>query len=94
MQKLLSAAELETFGAGWVLAADQKSIAKSFQFKDFVEAWTFMSRIALHAEKSDHHPEWSNVYNKVDIKLTTHDAGGLTEKDLQLAQQIETAAGR
>ncbi|MGB3405990.1 MAG: 4a-hydroxytetrahydrobiopterin dehydratase [Jannaschia sp.] len=63
-------------------------IERSFKFGTFSEAWAFMSRVALLAEKIDHHPEWSNVWNKVDIRLTTHDAGGLTDKDTALAQAI------
>lgn len=70
-------------------AGDTGSIKKDFKFKTFAQAWAFMSRVALLAEKHDHHPEWSNVYNKVSIKLTTHDAGGVTEKDLALAKAIE-----
>ena len=64
-------------------------IHKSFKFKDFAEAWAFMSRVALLAEKAEHHPEWSNVYNKVEIRLSTHDAGGVTEKDFKLAEAID-----
>ena len=64
-------------------------LQKSFKFKNFVEAFGFMSKVALLAEKMDHHPEWSNVYNKVEINLTTHDAGGLSEKDFQLAKLID-----
>jgi 4a-hydroxytetrahydrobiopterin dehydratase len=94
MLKLLSEAELQAFDSKWELVADKKSIRRSFVFANFVEAWSFMSGVALHAEKADHHPEWSNVYNKVDITLTTHDAGGLTENDLKLAKHIDEAAGR
>lgn len=67
------------------------AIEKKFQFKDFNEAFGFMSRVALKAEKMDHHPEWFNVYNKVDITLSTHDCGGLSQKDVTLAKFIETA---
>lgn len=76
---------------GWKQAADRQSIAKSFTFADFNEAWGFMTRVALAAEKADHHPEWSNVYNKVEITLSTHDAGGVTEKDIELATFIDKA---
>lgn len=72
---------------GWSFQND--GIEKEFQFKDFVEAFGFMARVALLAEKANHHPEWSNVYNKVHIRLTTHDAGGLTDKDFELAGEIE-----
>ena len=61
---------------------------RDFQFKNFIEAFSFMSRVALHAEKMDHHPEWFNVYNKVSIDLATHDAGGVTELDFKLAETI------
>ena len=78
--------------AGWTLADDQKAIEKSFKFGNFKTAFAFMTHGALCAETLDHHPEWFNVYNRVDIKLTTHDAGGLTEKDLSLAELIDGAA--
>ncbi len=80
--------ELSHLPAGWALAADKKSIAQTFKFKDFVEAWAFMTHVALLAEKGDHHPEWSNVYNRVEITLTTHEAGGVTGRDIALADAI------
>ena len=73
--------------AGWAMHNNRDAIHKSFKFKDFGEAFGFMSRIAMLAEKMDHHPEWSNVYNRVDITLTTHDAGGVTQKDIALARE-------
>ena len=73
---------------GWSEARGGDAIARSFEFEDFSEAWAFMSRIALEAEKADHHPEWSNVWNKVDIELTTHDAGGVSQRDIDLAARI------
>ncbi|MBL4804512.1 MAG: 4a-hydroxytetrahydrobiopterin dehydratase [Alphaproteobacteria bacterium] len=79
--------ELSTL-EGWEKSADKDAIEKSFKFKDFSAAWGFMSRIALLAEKMDHHPEWFNVYNKVDITLTTHDAGGISDKDIKMAKKI------
>ncbi len=72
---------------GWSFS--NQGIEKSFTFKDFIQAWGFMSQIAILAEKLNHHPEWSNVYNRVSIRLSTHDAGGVTDLDLRLAQQIE-----
>ena len=69
--------------------SDPDSIKKDFKFKNFAQAWGFMSRVALLAEKQDHHPEWSNVYNRVSITLTTHDAGGVSEKDVTLAKAID-----
>ncbi|MEM8848596.1 MAG: 4a-hydroxytetrahydrobiopterin dehydratase [Pseudomonadota bacterium] len=65
------------------------ALTRQFKFKDFSEAWAFMTRVALIAETMDHHPEWSNVYNKVDIRLTTHDAGGLTDLDREMAKRID-----
>jgi len=76
----------------WTHDADRDAISKSFQFDDFVGSFGFMSRVALHAEKMDHHPEWSNVYDKVDITLTTHDCDGLSEKDVRLAKTIDALA--
>lgn len=86
------AARLNTL-PGWVIDPDRDSIKKSFVFKDFSEAFGFMTRCALTAEKINHHPEWFNVWNKVDITLSTHDAGGLTELDLKLAAAMNALAG-
>lgn len=69
---------------------EKDGIQKDFIFKNFIEAFGFMTKVALLAEKANHHPEWSNVYNKVHIRLTTHDAGGLTDKDFALAAKIES----
>jgi len=78
----------------WRRADDPRpAIARSLIFSDFNAAFGFMSRVALKAEVMDHHPEWSNVYNRVEVLLTTHDAGGVTEKDLILARFIESIAG-
>ncbi|MEX0922306.1 MAG: 4a-hydroxytetrahydrobiopterin dehydratase [Rhodovibrionaceae bacterium] len=82
-------AELE----GWELAESGDAISKSFKFKSFNAAWGFMSRVALAAEKMNHHPEWSNVYNKVEITLTSHDLGSLSERDVKLAKKIDVFAG-
>jgi 4a-hydroxytetrahydrobiopterin dehydratase len=76
---------------GWTRAAG--SISKPFTFADFSEAWGFMSRVALLAEKRDHHPEWRNVWNKVEITLSTHDVGGLSDRDLAFARAIEELLG-
>jgi 4a-hydroxytetrahydrobiopterin dehydratase len=73
---------------GWTLRADGLAIGRDFTFKDFSEAFGFMARVALYAEKADHHPEWSNVWNKVHVTLTTHDAGGLSARDLTMAEAI------
>jgi 4a-hydroxytetrahydrobiopterin dehydratase len=79
---------------GWVATPGRDAIHKQFVFKDFNAAFGFMSRVALKAERLDHHPEWFNVWNKVDITLSTHDAGGVTELDLQLAEFIEHIAAQ
>lgn len=73
----------------WHETEGRDAIARSFRFKDFSQAFAFMTRTALLAEKMDHHPEWSNVYNRVEVTLTTHDAGGLTEKDIALAKAMD-----
>jgi len=73
----------------WTLTREGKAIARSFKFADFNEAFGFMTRVALLADKADHHPEWSNVYNRVEIELTTHDAGGLSQRDAALAKAID-----
>ena len=86
--KTLPAAALENLPGKWALVEDGKSIRQSFKFKSFAEAWSFMSHVALLAEKMDHHPDWSNSYNKVEISLSSHDAGGVTKRDLDLAQAI------
>ena len=73
----------------WSLARDGKAIERTFTFADFNEAFGFMTRVALLADKHDHHPEWSNVYNRVAITLTTHDAGGLSARDVKMAGAID-----
>ncbi len=79
----------------WASARDGKAITRTFQFKDFSQAWGFMSRVALLAETQDHHPEWFNVYNRVEVTLTTHDAGesgGLSARDAKMAAAIDGLA--
>lgn len=78
---------------GWALEDGGVAIVRNFAFRNFSEAFGFMARAALAAEKLDHHPEWSNVYNKVDVRLTTHDAGGLTDLDFKLARKMNGFAG-
>ncbi len=73
----------------WELAKDREAIRRKFQFADFDAAFAFMTRVALLAAKMDHHPEWSNVYNKVEVTLATHDAGGVTQKDIDLAAAMD-----
>jgi 4a-hydroxytetrahydrobiopterin dehydratase len=77
--------------AGWTWDAPRNGIAKSFRFKDFGAAFAFMTRVALAAERADHHPEWTNVWNRVDILLSTHSEGGVTAKDVALAHAIEAS---
>ena len=77
---------------GWAEAKGRDAITKTYQFKSFSQAWGFMSRVALYAEKADHHPEWTNVYGRVDVTLSTHTAGGVTEKDVALARKMESLA--
>jgi len=77
---------------GWTEVQGRDAISKKFNFKDFNEAFGFMARCALIAEKLDHHPEWFNVYNRVEVTLATHDAGGVTERDIKLAQEMDRLA--
>lgn len=91
IQKLTAreaAASLESLPK-WTMVDGREAISRKFAFKDFVEAFGFMTRVALLAEKADHHPEWTNAWNKVEILLTTDDAGGLSSHDLALAKQID-----
>ena len=78
--------------SSWRPVEGRDAITKSFKFADFNTAFGFMSRAALHAEKHDHHPEWFNVYNRVEVTLSTHDAGGVTQKDIDLARFMDEAA--
>ncbi|MBI0536779.1 4a-hydroxytetrahydrobiopterin dehydratase [Roseomonas sp. KE2513] len=77
----------------WSVAEGRDALHRRFLFRDFSEAFAFMARVALLAEKHDHHPEWSNVWNRVEITLTTHDAGGLSERDLAMAAAIDALLG-
>ena len=79
-------------GSGWVLQADRDALTKTFKFASFVDAFGWMTRMAIVAEKMNHHPEWFNVYNRVDVTLTTHDAGGLSALDVTLAERMDAAA--
>jgi 4a-hydroxytetrahydrobiopterin dehydratase len=78
--------------SGWAVVEGRDALRKTFKFKNFNQAWGFMTRVALAAEAQNHHPEWSNVYNRVEILLTTHDCDGLSERDAKLARSIETFA--
>lgn len=77
---------------GWQRHEDRHAIKKSYKFKDFKQAWAFMGKVAQLAEKMDHHPEWFNVYNKVEITLTTHDADGVSERDIKMATAVDNYA--
>ena len=74
---------------GWAHLDDRDAIRKTFKFKNFIEAWGWMSRMAIEAEKMDHHPEWFNVYNRVEVTLTTHDVDGLSDLDVALAGKMD-----
>jgi len=76
----------------WKVVEGRDAITRAFRFKDFSEAWGFMARVALLAEAQDHHPEWFNVWNRVEITLSTHDASGLSARDVRLAQAIDAIA--
>jgi 4a-hydroxytetrahydrobiopterin dehydratase len=91
-QTLDLAAVLRDLPAWRKADGDRPAIARSLAFADFNAAFGFMTRVALHADKVDHHPEWSNVYNRVEVLLTTHDAGGVTARDLDMARFIDAAA--
>ena len=90
---LLNRTELQPlFDANWLLLDTRDAITKDFQFKSFKQAWAWMSEIALCAEKLDHHPEWSNTYNRVQVILTTHSCNGLSDLDVKLAKLMDEAA--
>ena len=94
VEKLSAEARREALAslAGWNPVEGRDAIEKSFKFKNFSQAWGFMSRVALAAEKLDHHPEWFNVYNTVRVHLATHDVGGITTWDVELARAMDAAA--
>ena len=96
MALLTEAERAEALGglAGWRYDEEARAIRRSFRFRDFSEAFGFMTRVALEAEKADHHPDWSNSWNKVEIALTTHSAGGLTRRDVDLARRIDAIAAQ
>jgi 4a-hydroxytetrahydrobiopterin dehydratase len=90
--QLCSAAEAVGRLSGWSVVKGREAISKQFLFEDFNQAFGFMARVALFAEKHDHHPEWSNVYNRIDVLLTTHDAKGVTDFDVKLAAFMDAVA--
>ena len=95
VDRLIGAARLAALAGlqGWSEVAGRDAIRKNFQFGDFSEAWGFLARVALLAEKMDHHPEIFNVYNRVELTLSTHDAGGLSDRDITLGSAIDKIAG-
>ncbi|WP_068116255.1 4a-hydroxytetrahydrobiopterin dehydratase [Tropicimonas marinistellae] len=94
MEPSVDAAALERcVASGWTLEEGGKALTKTFQFANFVEAFGWMTRVAIHAEKANHHPEWSNVYRTVSVRLTTHDTGGLSDRDMALAKTMDALAG-
>lgn len=95
VEKLSAAARRDALAAleGWREVEGRDAITRRFKFADFNRAWGFMNRVALKAEQMDHHPEWFNVYSTVTVTLSTHDCGGLSEKDVALAKFIDEAAG-
>jgi 4a-hydroxytetrahydrobiopterin dehydratase len=94
VEKLTEAARTAALAelSAWTLAEGRDAIQRTFAFRDFSRAWGFMSRVALLAETLDHHPEWFNVYGRVEVTLSTHDAGGLTERDVRLARAMDAIA--
>ena len=92
LQKLSQEKLASLLANGWALSEDQKAIDKSFKFKNFIDAFGFMTRAAIWAEKWNHHPEWFNVFNRVDVRLTTHSADGLTMLDDKLARKMDALA--
>lgn len=93
-ERLTEAERVEALRAlgGWTLLSDREAITRTFRFTTFGRAMAFMTQVALRAEKLDHHPEWTNVYDRVDVTLTTHDARGLTRLDVELAAFVDQAA--
>jgi 4a-hydroxytetrahydrobiopterin dehydratase len=79
---------------GWSLEEGGKALVRTFRFEDFSQAFAFLTRVALHAEKADHHPEFTSVWNRVDFRLTSHDMGGVTERDIKLAGAIDALAAK
>ena len=92
MSKVLTDTEVMSQLSGWSIVQGRSAIMKSFKFKGFGQAFGFMTEVALIAEKMDHHPEWFNVYARVDVTLTTHSAGGITELDVKLAAAMDLIA--
>jgi 4a-hydroxytetrahydrobiopterin dehydratase len=86
-------ATMDSIPEGWSLDESGKALTRTVKFKDFNEAFAFLTRVALHAEKADHHPEFTSLWNRVDFRLTSHDAGGVTERDYRLAQAINGLTG-
>jgi len=84
----------DLLGAGWAHDPERDALTREYRFGGFIAAWGFMTQAAMRAEKMNHHPEWFNVYNRVEVTLTTHDAGGITELDVKLARFMDKIAGQ
>ena len=83
---------MDDIPSGWSVETGGKALVRRFEFKDFSTAFAFLTRVAMHAEKVDHHPEFTNVWNRIDFRLTCHDAGGITDRDMKLAVEIDRLA--
>ena len=83
---------MDDIPSGWNIETGGKALLRRFEFKDFSTAFAFLTRVAMHAEKVDHHPEFTNVWNRIDFRLTSHDAGGITQRDRKLALEIDRLA--
>jgi len=83
---------MDDIPSGWSVETGGKALVRRFEFKDFSTAFAFLTRVAMHAEKVDHHPEFTNVWNRIDFRLTSHDAGGITDRDMKLAVEIDRLA--
>jgi 4a-hydroxytetrahydrobiopterin dehydratase len=95
MNKKINKRELETLiDTGWIFMSERAAVSKTYKFKSFNEAFAFMAGVSLYAEKLNHHPEWFNVYSRVDVVLTTHDIGGLSELDVKLAMHMDSLSAK
>ena len=95
MNKKINKRELETLiDTGWIFMSERAAVSKTYKFKSFNQAFAFMTGVSLYAEKLNHHPEWFNVYSRVDVVLTTHDIGGLSELDVKLAMHMDSLSAK
>ncbi|MFL2787872.1 MAG: 4a-hydroxytetrahydrobiopterin dehydratase [Paracoccaceae bacterium] len=95
MNKKINKREIETLiDTGWIFMSERAAVSKTYKFKSFNEAFAFMTGVSLYAEKLNHHPEWFNVYSRVDVVLTTHDLGGLSQLDVKLAKHMDSLSAK